>query len=134
SIFETGTDPVSFRDYLVSLVTLLRANRVTTYLVSELRDFANLERLTAFGTSGVADNILIMRFLEHRGQLRKVLALVKARGSDHDRAIHEYRIEAGGLRVLPTGAAAETAGTLPLDEYRNLLLGQVQWHPRADSE
>ena len=132
SIFEAGTDPVSFRDYLVSLVSLLRANGVTTYLISELRDYANLERLTAYGTSCVADNILIMRFLEHRGQVRKVMAVVKARGSDHDRGIHEYRIENGGIRVLPSNSSMDTAGTLPLDEYRNLLLGSVQWHPHTD--
>jgi circadian clock protein KaiC len=126
STFEAGLDPLSYRDYLVALVELLRTNRVTTYLVAEVADFAALERATGYGTSYLVDNIVLLRYIEHGGELRKVLSVVKVRGSDHDRTIREYRIGPGGVELVGPAPPADAAVPLPLRRFRNVLWRSVE--------
>ena len=49
----------------------------------------------------IAENQLVLRQLEHRGQFHRVLSVVKMRFSDHDRAMHEVTITPRqGVQVL----------------------------------
>jgi len=52
--------------------------------------------------SYLADNILLLRFFEADGEVRKAIAGVKTRTSEHERTIREFRLGADGLRVGAT--------------------------------
>ena len=49
--------------------------------------------------SYLADTVMLLRFFEADGRVRKSIAVVKTRTSDHERTIREFRIDAGGLQI-----------------------------------
>lgn len=63
--------------------------------------------------SDLADTLLLLRFFEAGGEVRKSIAAIKTRTSDHERTISEFRIDAGGIRIGEpiTGFAGLLSGT-----------------------
>ncbi len=49
--------------------------------------------------SYLADTVILLRFFEAAGVVRKSIAVVKTRTSDHERSIREFRIDANGLSI-----------------------------------
>lgn len=49
--------------------------------------------------SYLADTVVLMRFFEAEGEVRKSIAVVKTRTSDHERTIREFGIDADGLSI-----------------------------------
>src|SRR5690606_21160431 len=47
----------------------------------------------------IVDTYILLRYLEMASEIKRCLMVLKMRGSDHDKDIREYRIEAGGLQV-----------------------------------
>jgi len=62
--------------------------------------------------SYLADSVLLLRYFEAEGQIRKAISVVKKRTGGHEDTIREFALGAGGLRV---GA--------PLREFRGVLTG-----------
>ncbi len=48
----------------------------------------------------LADDIVRMRYVEVDGELRKILTIVKMRGSQHSRDLREYEITSKGIEPL----------------------------------
>jgi circadian clock protein KaiC len=51
------------------------------------------------GLSYIVDNILLLRYIELEGQLRRVIGVVKSRGSDHDKSLREWRMQDGNVLI-----------------------------------
>jgi circadian clock protein KaiC len=54
---------------------------------------------TSLSVSYIADTILLLRFFEAGGRVRKAVSVIKNRGGAHEDAIRELRIDTSGLRV-----------------------------------
>jgi hypothetical protein len=48
----------------------------------------------------LAQNLLLMRYVEYRGEFHRILSLLKVRDSDFDPSIRRYMITSEGLRIL----------------------------------
>jgi circadian clock protein KaiC len=60
----------------------------------------------------LADTVLLLRYFEAMGQVRRAISVVKKRASAHERTIREYEIDNQGIRL---GA--------PLDQFQGVLRG-----------
>ncbi len=49
--------------------------------------------------SYLADTVMMLRFFETDGEVRKSIAVIKTRTSDHERTIREFKIDASGIVV-----------------------------------
>ena len=49
--------------------------------------------------STTADNIILLKYLELEGQLRRALTILKSRGYDHDRRVREVLIDINGIDI-----------------------------------
>jgi len=76
--------------------------------------------LAGMPVSVLAENLLLLRSVEYRGELHRVISVLKMRFSDHERTIQEYTITAGhGIRLLgpaPLGEGLLTGLARPLSE------------------
>ena len=55
---------------------------------------------------------MALRYVEITGELRRGVAIIKMRGSQHDKNVHEYSIDAQGMTV-----------GRPFKNVQNILLG-----------
>ena len=49
--------------------------------------------------STLTDSIILLRYVELLGQMRRCLTVLKMRGSEHDHDIREYTIDQDGMHI-----------------------------------
>ncbi|MHB1416492.1 MAG: ATPase domain-containing protein [Chloroflexota bacterium] len=100
--FELALAPTfraDFRESLYRLVGILTGQGVTVLMTMEVvEDFGQL-RFTAHEVSFVTDDIVLQRYVEVEGELRRVISVIKMRRSDHSKALREYQITSHGIVV-----------------------------------
>lgn len=100
--FEVALAPTfreDFRESLYRLVSALTGLGVTVLLTVEVIEDHQGFLFTNYAVSFLTDIILVQRYVEMEGQLRKVLAVVKMRGSHHSHEFRAYEITAEGVRM-----------------------------------
>jgi circadian clock protein KaiC len=91
-------NPVELRAYHNHLVNGLRREGITSLLVSEDSgpDFARGDQgRLAF----VVDSVILLRYVEIDSVMQRAIAVLKTRGSDHDKAIRRFEIKRDGIAV-----------------------------------
>lgn len=105
-----------FRESLYRMISALTCAGVTIVSTVEIEDSFTAFQFSHYAISFLTDDIIRLRYVEIDGQLRKILVVVKMRGSNHSKDIREYIIdERGVVFVAPqrTDYARLTSG-LPL--------------------
>ncbi|WP_426177689.1 RAD55 family ATPase [Massilia sp. TWR1-2-2] len=88
-----------FRESLYRLVAVLTQMGVTVLMTAEVEDRYTELRFSSYGNAFLADAILMQRYVEMQGKLRRVLSVVKIRGSAHSDDIRVYDIAADGIHI-----------------------------------
>ena len=86
------------REYIHSLIRYLKYRRVTSLFTSEVENVFSFEIPDA-GTSFLVDGIVSLRYIRKESGLRKLLLILKMRGTDHNRSIKEYVITNNGIDI-----------------------------------
>lgn len=136
SALERIVSPRALLDFVISLGALLRSHEITTLLTS-----APTGRVTPLATPAIAMEIasltdvsILLRYVEHRGEIRRCIAVLQTRGSAHDPAIRELTLTPEGLRIGPVMAdvtrplTAEAIGDQP--QWPIMPLGDPPAEPR----
>jgi circadian clock protein KaiC len=111
--FEVALAPTfreDFRESLYRLVGTLTATGVTVFMTAEVVEGFSDVRFTTEKVSFITDEIIIQRYVEIEGELRRVMAVIKMRGSDHSHEFRTYEVTANG--VVVGGALTEYDGII----------------------
>ena len=123
--FELALAPTfreDFRESLYRMVAVLTGMGITLMLTAELEDSYVDLRFSPHGTAFLTDTIIMQRYIELKGQLRRVMAVVKVRGSAHSKELRAFEITGDGIVVgealgsydgLLTGRPVAAAGAEP---------------------
>ncbi|HEX6012974.1 MAG TPA: ATPase domain-containing protein, partial [Geminicoccaceae bacterium] len=88
-----------------ALANELRGAGVTALCTAETPELLGPDRPVRLPPyAGAMDNIVLLRFAERDGRLRRLLSVLKLRDGDFDHAVREFAVGAGGVRV-PAGSA-----------------------------
>lgn len=89
-----------FRESLYRMVGALTALGVTVISTVELEDSYTGLRFSPQGIAFLTDAIVMQRYVEIGGQLRRAVSVVKIRASQHSKDLREYEITAEGQIVV----------------------------------
>jgi circadian clock protein KaiC len=100
--------PERTRAVFSALSDELARRGVTTLFTLETSDLvgSNIE-VPIDGVSALADNLILLRHVELRSQLYRLISILKVRDRDYDGAIREFRITDRGVIVADTFDSAE---------------------------
>ncbi len=111
---QATAEPERMAYVFTALVTEFRALGVTSMYSTESAELLDIvprppriETGLRFGLSTIAENIILLRFVELRSKLHRLLSVAKVRDADFDGDIREYVIGNTGLVLDETPAAAE---------------------------
>lgn len=94
--------------FVTALANELRARDVTLLITEETQKLFGPEvEVRIQGLSALVDNIILLEYLEVGAELRRLLSVVKQRGSGHDRNVRELHITDRGIVLAPDGATAQ---------------------------
>ena len=97
------------------LLSYLNHHGVVTFLINPQHGLVG-SMSTSLNISYVADAVVLIRFFEAEGRIRKAISILKNRGGQHEDAIRELRIDTHGIRI---GA--------PLTNFHGILTGTPQY-------
>ncbi len=100
--FELAVAPTfrdDFRESLSRMVTTLASSGVTLLMTCELEDRYGDLRFSPYGTAFMTDSIIVQRYIEVESRLRRLMAVVKVRGSAHSHELREFTIDSSGILV-----------------------------------
>lgn len=80
------------------------------------------ELRTDIDISYLADTVMMLRFFEAEGEVRKSIAVIKTRTSDHERSIREFKIDATGIVIGE-----------PIRSFSGVLSGTPVFTQRSDA-
>jgi circadian clock protein KaiC len=97
------------------LLSYLSQLGVVTFLINPQHGLVG-SMTTNLNISYVADSVILIRFFEAQGRLRKAISVLKHRVGAHEDAIRELRIDSSGIRVGE-----------PLVNFRGVLTGTPEY-------
>ena len=100
--FELAVAPTfrdDFRESLARMVTTLTSAGVTLLMTCELEDRYGDLRFSPYGTAFMTDSIVVQRYIEVESRLRRLMAVVKVRGSKHSHELREFTIDDTGIMI-----------------------------------
>ena len=108
-----GEDLIS---HLHALAKYLQHMGIALILVAETPNVVGEFQVTDAGISYLADNIVFLRYLEMKGELRKAIGVLKKRLSNFEKTLREFEITRYGIKVGK-----------PLSNLRGILSGVPEW-------
>lgn len=116
-----GEDDIVQR--VLSLSRYLTNMGVTVLLVNEVSQIAGNEVVvTEVGTSFLADTVILLRYMEVQGELRKAIGVLKKRTGDFEKTLREFEISGDGIVVGE-----------PLTHLRGILRGNPDFNASKQS-
>ena len=98
------------------LLSYLANRDVTVIMTLVQRGIFGAPVSEAAEVSYLADSVVLLRYFEHAGVVRRAISVVKKRSGAHEQTIREFRVEPGGLRVGE-----------PLTDFRGVLTGNPEY-------
>lgn len=98
------------------LLSYLNQQGVVTLLINPQSGLLGTMATGGLNISYVADGVILLRFFEADGRIRKAISVIKNRGGPHEDTIRELRIDQRGVRVGE-----------PLVRFRGVLTGTPEY-------
>ncbi len=100
---------------LHELLSYLNQKGATTLLIMPQHGMVG-NMSSPVDVSFIADTVILIRFFEAEGRIRKAVSVLKNRAGPHEDAIREFRIDRQGVRVGE-----------PLVEFRGIMTGTPEY-------
>jgi len=103
------------------MIAVLSGLGVTVLMTSELEDRYTDLRFSPYGSAFLTDAIIVQRYIEVDSHLKRVIAVVKVRGSAHSDEIRQFEITDSGIVIGD-----------PVVDYEGLLGGRPTRVPEPE--
>jgi len=108
----TAPDAVRFHEYIYSLTQRFSKMGVTMVLTQEVQNLFGDAADMASEIAHLADNLILLRYVNEAETIGRSATVLKTRGSAHDPRVRRFEITSEGLRFV---TVASLPGTEPLD-------------------
>jgi len=109
--------------HLHTLGKFLQSKNIAVILVNAIDAIIGSYQATDISASYMADTIILLRYLELEGQLRRTVGVLKKRHSDFQKTLREFEITKYGLKVGK-----------PLTDLRGILSGMPEWVDKSGDQ
>jgi circadian clock protein KaiC len=99
SAFERVSTPRSFREFVISLTGYIKQLEITGLFTNTTPMVAASQSPTEDHTATITDTIVLLRYVELLGEMRRGITVLKMRGTSHQKMIREYVINSDGMHI-----------------------------------
>ena len=89
----------SFREFVISLTSTLKTKATAGLFTSTTPSLLGGGSITEKHISTLTDSIILLRYVETFGEMKRTITVLKMRGSIHDHTIREYEIDGEGMHI-----------------------------------
>ena len=115
----------SFREFVLGMTSYMKSAGTAGMFTNTSEKLMGGDSITETHISTITDSIIVLRYVELRGEMRRGITVLKMRGSYHDNRIREYVIDANGMQIREaftnvTGILSGTGAQTVMDDRHTL--------------
>lgn len=99
SALARGVSNNAFRQFVIGVTGYAKQEEITGFFTNTTDQFMGSHSITDSHISTITDTILMLQYVEIRGEMSRALNVFKMRGSWHDKGIREYTITERGPHI-----------------------------------
>ncbi|MFM7449561.1 MAG: circadian clock protein KaiC [Leptolyngbyaceae cyanobacterium] len=96
SALARGVSNNAFRQFVIGVTGYAKQEEITGFFTNTTDQFMGSNSITDSHISTITDTILLLQYVEIRGEMSRAINVFKMRGSWHDKGIREYIISEQG--------------------------------------
>lgn len=99
SALERISSPRGFREFVIGLTSFVKHRQVAGLFTSTTPSLLGGDSVTDAHISSITDSIILLRYVEIFGEMRRGATVLKMRGSMHEKQIREFTIDGTGMHI-----------------------------------
>lgn len=99
SALARGVSSNAFRQFVIGVTGYAKQEEITGFFTNTTDQFMGSHSITDSHISTITDTILMLQYVEIRGEMSRAINVFKMRGSWHDKGIREYTITENGPHI-----------------------------------
>lgn len=99
SALARGVSNNAFRQFIIGVTGFAKQEEITGFFTNTTDQFMGAHSITDSHISTITDTILMLQYVEIRGEMSRAINVFKMRGSWHDKGIREYTITEQGPEI-----------------------------------
>jgi len=99
SALARGVSNNAFRQFVIGVTGYAKQEEITGFFTNTTDQFMGSHSITESHISTITDTILMLQYVEIRGEMSRAINVFKMRGSWHDKGIREYAITEHGAEI-----------------------------------
>ena len=96
SALARGVSNNAFRQFVIGVTGYAKQEEITGFFTNTTDQFMGSNSITESHISTITDTIILLQYVEIRGEMSRAINVFKMRGSAHDKGIREFSISANG--------------------------------------
>jgi circadian clock protein KaiC len=96
-VMVAAADPTRFREWMFSLTQRLERAGISMMMIVEVPELFQLRRISEQGLSHLADNVVLLQYVQEGPELVRALTVLKTRAMHHHPVVHRYEITEKGF-------------------------------------
>lgn len=125
SALERVSTVRGFREFVIGITSFIKHQEILGLFTSSTPTLTGGTSITEAHISTITDTIILLRYVEVYGEMRRGITVLKMRGSMHDKCIREFLIDAKGMHIGEqftnvTGILAGNPTLVPKTEIERL--------------
>lgn len=99
SALERGGSIKAFREFVIGITSFIKQQEITGLFTSTTASLMGGSSITETHISTLTDSIILLRYVEMFGEMKRGLTVLKMRGSPHEKEIREFTIDGAGMHL-----------------------------------
>ena len=99
SALERVSTVKGFREFVISLTSFIKHEEIAGLFTSTTPTLLGGTSITEAHISTITDTIILLRYVEMYGEMRRGITVLKMRGSKHEKDIREFTIDGRGIHI-----------------------------------
>ncbi len=125
SALARGVSNNAFRQFVIGVTGFAKQEEITGFFTNTTDQFMGSNSITDSHISTITDTILMLQYVEIRGEMARAINVFKMRGSWHDKGIREYTITDNGPEIKESfrnfeGIISGSPSRITVDEKNEL--------------
>lgn len=123
SALERGSNTKGFREFVIGLTSFIKHKEIVAVFTSVTPSLMGGQSITEAHISTITDTIILLRYVELFGEISRGIAVLKMRGSSHDKDIRQFAIGSDGMHIEE-----------PFKNITGILTGNPQYHEKPEAD
>jgi circadian clock protein KaiC len=98
-LLATSGDPVRFREWMFSLAQRCTRRGISLMMIVEVAELFGLRRISEQGLSHLADNVILLQYVNAGPRLDRAVTVLKTRAMHHQPVVRRYEITERGFKL-----------------------------------